>query len=256
MQPAERAPAAAGCRGCARSRSRSRRRRTACRARGSRRSRGSRRTRASPSSSGPTRMPEHDLEHDHGQRRRAWTRPPARTPPARRRRPPPGTSRCRPRSCERTSAPSGATGTICGLSGSGSTRHVPRPPLAGVGDVGPGARGQLRRGGARAGPAAARPAPQRPAQPADPAVRRRADHGRAGRRDDHLHRDRVLRRVRGRADPDLVVLAAARGPAAARPRRDRGLALPTATASYSLFALATIGREADRSGEPWRPRSP
>jgi uncharacterized membrane protein len=40
---------------------------------------------------------------------------------------------------------------------------------------------------------------------------------------------------------------------AARLRRDpvviAGLALPTATASYSLFALATIGREADRAGE-------
>jgi uncharacterized membrane protein len=40
---------------------------------------------------------------------------------------------------------------------------------------------------------------------------------------------------------------------AARLRRDRvvimGLALPTATASYSLFALAAIGREADKSGE-------
>ena len=44
---------------------------------------------------------------------------------------------------------------------------------------------------------------------------------------------------------------------AARLRRDRvviaGLALPTATASYSLFALATIGREADRSGESVAP---
>src|SRR3954447_16856772 len=44
---------------------------------------------------------------------------------------------------------------------------------------------------------------------------------------------------------------------AARLRRDRvviaGLALPTATASYSLFALATIGREADRSGEAVAP---
>jgi uncharacterized membrane protein len=40
---------------------------------------------------------------------------------------------------------------------------------------------------------------------------------------------------------------------AARLRRDRvviaGLALPTATASYSLFALAAIGREVDRTGE-------
>jgi uncharacterized membrane protein len=40
---------------------------------------------------------------------------------------------------------------------------------------------------------------------------------------------------------------------AARLRRDHviiaGLALPTATASYSLFALAAIGREADRTGE-------
>jgi uncharacterized membrane protein len=40
---------------------------------------------------------------------------------------------------------------------------------------------------------------------------------------------------------------------AARLRRDRvvitGLALPTATASYSLFALAAVGREADKSGE-------
>jgi uncharacterized membrane protein len=40
---------------------------------------------------------------------------------------------------------------------------------------------------------------------------------------------------------------------AARLRRDpviiAGLALPTATASYSLFALAAIGREADRTGE-------
>jgi uncharacterized membrane protein len=44
---------------------------------------------------------------------------------------------------------------------------------------------------------------------------------------------------------------------AARLRRDRvviaGLALPTATASYSLFALATIGREADKSGEAVAP---
>ena len=44
---------------------------------------------------------------------------------------------------------------------------------------------------------------------------------------------------------------------AARLRRDRviiaGLALPTATASYSLFALAAIGREADRLGEDVAP---
>jgi uncharacterized membrane protein len=44
---------------------------------------------------------------------------------------------------------------------------------------------------------------------------------------------------------------------AARLRRDRviiaGLALPTATASYSLFALAAIGREASRTGEDVAP---
>jgi uncharacterized membrane protein len=44
---------------------------------------------------------------------------------------------------------------------------------------------------------------------------------------------------------------------AARLRRDRviiaGLALPTATASYSLFALAAIGREADRLEEDVAP---
>jgi uncharacterized membrane protein len=40
---------------------------------------------------------------------------------------------------------------------------------------------------------------------------------------------------------------------AARLRRDRviiaGLAVPTATASYSLFALASVGREAERTGD-------
>jgi uncharacterized membrane protein len=44
---------------------------------------------------------------------------------------------------------------------------------------------------------------------------------------------------------------------AARLRRDRviiaGLALPTATATYSLFALAAIGRQADRLGEDVAP---
>ena len=44
---------------------------------------------------------------------------------------------------------------------------------------------------------------------------------------------------------------------AARLRRDRviiaGLALPTATASYSLFALASIGRQADRLGQDAAP---
>ena len=44
---------------------------------------------------------------------------------------------------------------------------------------------------------------------------------------------------------------------AARLRRDRviiaGLAMPTATASYSLFALAAIGREANRLGEDVAP---
>jgi uncharacterized membrane protein len=44
---------------------------------------------------------------------------------------------------------------------------------------------------------------------------------------------------------------------AARLRRDpviiAGLALPTATASYSLFALAAIGRQADRTGEDVAP---
>ena len=44
---------------------------------------------------------------------------------------------------------------------------------------------------------------------------------------------------------------------AARLRRDRviiaGLALPTATASYSLFALASIGREIDRTGAQTTP---
>jgi uncharacterized membrane protein len=44
---------------------------------------------------------------------------------------------------------------------------------------------------------------------------------------------------------------------AARLRRDRviiaGLALPTATASYALFGLASIGRQADRTGEDVAP---
>ena len=44
---------------------------------------------------------------------------------------------------------------------------------------------------------------------------------------------------------------------AARLRRDpvviAGLALPTATATYALFALAAIGAQSDRAGRPFAP---
>ena len=64
-------------------------------------------------------------------------------------------------------------------------------------------------------------AARRPDEPAAGRLVGAGDLRRARRRDDHVHRDRVLRGLRRRPDPDVVLLAQARRAAAPRPGGDR-----------------------------------
>ena len=103
---------------------------------------------------------------------------------------------------------------------------VPAADPAQLGDVASGPRRQRRRG--RAGDRAARPrrAHRRPAKPADHDVRGPDDLRRARRRHDHVHGHRLLGRVRGGADPDVVLLPAACRAHTTRPGGDRRPRVP------------------------------
>ena len=152
----------------------------------------------------------------------------------------------RPRLCIRTfrprlEAPPGAP------RGPRGGPAVPAEDLAELGDVGPGAGRQRPGGWAGPGPADPRPAHRRPGEPPD-----RHDGGpghlrRARRRHDHLHGDRVLGGLRGRPDPDVVVLAQARRTAAPRSGGHRGAG--AADGHRDLLALRPRGdRAPDQHG--------
>ena len=104
------------------------------------------------------------------------------------------------------------------------------------------------------GAAGPRRAPRGERQPADRRRGRAADLRRAGRRHDHVHRHHLLGGLRRRADPDVLVLAAARGAAAARPGRDRRPRPPHR--DRHLRAVRARGDrrpELDRTGHAVRP---
>jgi hypothetical protein len=133
----------------------------------------------------------------------------------------------------------------------------PSPPTRahrpdGMNPVGPRVRRQHRRGRAGARAAGPRRAPGGDRAPADRRGGGAADLRRAGRRDDHVHGHHLLGGVRGRADPDVVVLPEARGAAAAGSGSDAGLAFPTAT--YALFVERQPRWSGSRAGDAARLR--
>src|SRR5215208_1397753 len=156
---------------------------------------------ASPSSSGPTTIPKTISRTTTGNGRRADMSPATKAARAA------TTTTVRKDPLSTSIMAAGALYGSVGRSGDDMRLEplevhapVPSPCLAGVGDVGAGAGGERDRRDAGDRPAAAGQRHRRPPEPADSAVRGRADHGGARRRDDHLHGHRLLGGLRGSAN--------------------------------------------------------